>query len=491
MAQRDLTNMQSVVNVVSKNPSQLPQAVANFGKQILQQNQEARITENMSKVQLELNALDTQYQIDNEKNPTGNIEEYKQQRQELFDKYGSEISPLYSRVWNDNVRKVATQNDASQQGWIIKQTRTNTVNSINTSIKDSIRLANMNGQNYGNGDQQELGAFVDFENSRQSLSEFASKNLGEETTRVMMEDYERDYMKSFVSGVAYSNPQRAAQIMKDDRIKGMFTSDEMTTMESMIERQHSRVQYGGLLERMGNDSNIIDLVLNGDGNDYEKRLEIDTLALQGKINPKTAVNARRVLESRKALNAITNTDTMSGIITQMYDLNAMAETNPTDYLVGVENLRNEIAVQQANGNLSTIDAQKLNNQLRTLSGKKTADATQRVGYEFYDANEKFNVLPPQYRGQATRELFYKQQGNEEMTKEQQQKAANEIIDNIRSNIRNNTLKTIQNLNKKNEDFLKTTLNPNTKKPYTMSDVKETAELYGITEDMVIQKMKAQ
>lgn len=204
----------------------------------MQQNQEAKINENMSKVQLELNKLDTQYQIDNEADPTKNLDQYREARKQIFDTYGEQISPLYSRIWQENVNKIAAQNDAQQQGWVLKQTRVNTVNSINRSMKDSLSLASMNGQNFGNSDQTEIGAFLDYQNSRSQLAGFGNKHLGAETTTQMLDGYEDDYMKSFLSGVSETNPVKALKLMDQDVVKNSFKDQrQFLEMKQHIENR--------------------------------------------------------------------------------------------------------------------------------------------------------------------------------------------------------------------------------------------------------------
>jgi len=138
--------------------------------------------------------------------------------------------------------------------------------------------------------------------------------------------------------------------------------------------------------------------------------------------------------------------------------------------------------RQAKGKINPQDAQKLNGQLRTLSGQKTASATQNVGLGFSDSSKKFEQLPPQYRGKATRELFYETQG-QDLTPEQIEIKANGIVDKIKGGIRNDTVQRLNKLSSPDEDFLKT-------KGYTMQDVKETSDKYGLSEQEVIQRMKA-
>ena len=482
MANRDTINFREVTQQVVENKNGLMLAGAELAADIVRQGQEAKITENFSKAQLDLNALQTQYQIDFEGDPMGGMDGYKQKRQEIFDTYAEQISPLFRRTWNDNTRKLAYTNDATQQGWALKQTRINTVKAVNAAMKNSFKQANTDGQNFGNSDETEIGAYVNYEGSKQNLEGFASKNLGETTSSKMLSGYSKDYMKSFIAGVAETNPKKAAGLLESEAFKDRFDTDELETFENVIRKSMKRQKLGSLFQEIDNEDKATEIVTNPEGDYFSKRLEIDQMEFSGQISTEAATKARRVLTSQKSLDSLTNSDDMADIVNQMYDLNAMADTNSEDYLVGVQNVRNQILDMQAKGKLNATDASKLNSQLRTLTSQKTSQATQSVGMGFYDSNQKFNVLPPQYRGKATRELFYRTHG-QDLSDEQMNVEANKVIDEINGSIRNETVRKLKQVSTPDADFLKA-------KGYSLEDVKETAKKYGLTEEQVIQKLKA-
>jgi hypothetical protein len=483
MAQRDTTDFRTVIQKVNENPSGIMNAVAEIGSEIIRQGEEAKINENLSKAQLDLNKLQFDYQTAYESDPLKGVDEYKEKRSEIFQKYGSEISPFYERYWNENTRKIEQTNDATQQGWALKQTRINTVKAINTSMKNSYQQANLDGQKFGASDDTEIGAYVNFETSKQNLAAWGNRNVGETTTAGILDGYDKDYMKSFISGVADKNPKKAAALLEDDGVKKMFTSDEIDTFENVIKKNAKRNELGSLFQQMDNEDKVTDIVNDPEGDYFSKRLQVDTLEFENKISPTAADNARRVLTSKKNVDSVTHPEKMSDIVQSMYDLNSIADMSQEDYLKGVANVRNDILTAQANGDLTPQDVQKLNGQLRTLTGAKVAGATQSVGMGFIDANKRFEMLPPQYRGKATRELFYATEG-QEMTPDQINEKANGIIDNINSGIRNDTVQRLKKLQTPDEDFLKT-------KGYSMDDVKETAAKYNMTEQEVIKRLKAQ
>ncbi len=248
------------------------------------------------------------------------------------------------------------------------------------------------------------------------------------------------------------------------------------------------------VEQLANQHELMDRIESNDVTTDDKMLDINKQELTGTINQEFAADARRYLESKEKINAITNSNKMADIVTRMYDLNSMADMNEKDYLIGVQNIRQEIMQKRAKGELSRDDEEKLSNQIKTLMSNKVSDATQNVSLSFGDARKVIDhALPPDLRGVATRKLFYKvdeeMQKNPDLTRDQQKalysEHAMEIVDEINKERRTKALATVAApvVADDRESFLKTV-------GYTMDDVKETAKNHGVTEAVVIQQLRA-
>lgn len=267
MAQRDLTNFREVTKQVVENQSGLLEAGAEIAQTILQQRQEAKIAEGVSQVQLELNDLQNQYRIDFEGDPMGGLEKYKQDRQSIFDKYGSGISPLYGRKWKDQMRQISTRNDATQQAWGLKQARVNMVDSVNDTMKNNFRQAMNDGQSFGMSDETEIEAFVNYGTAMESLEEFAVKNLGSETAEGMLETYEEDYLKSFISGVAETNPHKAKKLLESDAVQAGFVNpDQLIKFKGSIDARVKRYDLAQKQKKQAEDLAGTNSMLKGIGN---------------------------------------------------------------------------------------------------------------------------------------------------------------------------------------------------------------------------------
>ena len=89
-----------------------------------------------------------------------------------------------------------------------------------------------------------------------------------------------------------------------------------------------------------------------------------------------------------------------------YDLNESGVSDE-DYLTGIRNIRNDINAMHENGDISTTDAIKMNNQLSAATNNKLSAATNTVADGYGSAKDYIDkVLPPEMRAEAIREVFY-------------------------------------------------------------------------------------
>lgn len=233
---RDISNFRTVINQVVERQDEVVNTLVQIGKQIIATSQEAKIAENFSKVQLELNQLNAQYQVDFEGDPFGGISELQESRQDIFDRHGGEISPLFKRNWNSSVKDLALKDDATTEIWGFKQARFNTVKSINTSIKNNMRQFSIDGENFGNLDTDEIGSMINFIESKSKLIEFADRNLGENKSTELFENYDDDALKNWLGGVSKSAPLKALGLLEDEKIKNGFRDQkQFADMKEAIE----------------------------------------------------------------------------------------------------------------------------------------------------------------------------------------------------------------------------------------------------------------
>ena len=384
--------------------------------------------------------------------------------------------------FRNKTTELTKASDLSNYGWAQVQQKRNVVNGVNNTIKTYVDAANKDGMAFAASDVSDPSMVLGFLTARQNIEGFGNPVLGPEKTQALLKNFNQDYIKSFVAGVAETSPVKAAQLLEQDSIKQNFTTQERGDLADLIKRTKRQQELTKSLQVTYNNGDLMEVVNDPQLTYFEKRAAIDRMDMIGNITPKAAEQARRVIKSSNDLDAQTDTPVMADIINQVYDLNATSQTNAGDYLHGVQNIQHQILEMQAAGKLTAQDATKLSHQLTTLTNKRVSDATQQVGNVFYEANQKFNALPPQYRGEATRQLFYATDG-QNLSKQQLNTTALGILDTIQTQRRKEALQTATDAARSDSLFLKTT-------PYSAADVSETARKYGITEQQVIQQMRA-
>lgn len=486
MVRRVIDDQRLVTNVVAAVETDVAGVALDAATKVMDANNAAKINEGISSVQVELNDLTQRYRLENQGDPVSNRRSFEQERQTIFDKYGESISPIYKNQWGSQTRKIKTQSDLSDTDWAFKQTQINTVASINNSIENNLGIAIQNGRDFASGDKTDVEGVVDFETSRASLEEFGAEHLGETKANELLSNYKDDYLKSTLAGVIEVSPDKAEDLLATDTFKENMTPDEIREFKKNISYRRKEIKLQSLGDTTKNEFEMSNAMEDPNLNYYEKRLNLDKAEANGSVSSTYATKQRRVLNSEKALDALTDNGTMAEFVTQIYDLNAAKDMDTEGYLIGIQNIQNKMLESRASGDLGVIDYGKMKSQMRTLTSNKLAEATQNIAYNFNNANEIFLQLPPEVRGEATRSMFYETHGKENLSPNDYTTIANRIVDDINKTRRERTLKSVDeilNTVKQSDTDLLQGLG------YTMDDVRETASKHGITEAAVLDELR--
>lgn len=143
--------------------------------------------------------------------------------------------------------------------------------------------------------------------------------------------------------------------------------------------------------------------------DYADKLKyINEQEFLGNISEKFAQQARRNIKQFKPNNekTLSAAQSIDEILRRAYDLNE-SDISEEDYLKGIRNIRNDVLRMHENGDISTSDAIKINNQLSAATNKKVSSATNTIADGYGAAKDYIDkVLPPELRSEAIREVFY-------------------------------------------------------------------------------------
>lgn len=239
----------------------------------------------------------------------------------------------------------------------------------------------------------------------------------------------------------------AEDVLKEaEEVRSIYGDDAAAELV----RQYEGGQKVSKIEQLQNQDALTDIVFGMTADNEQpqsipqRKALINEAELLGNISKEYAASARRYLSSAEKLNGRTAIPEMAEIVMQMYDLNAQADLQPEDYLLGVRNVRQRIMDLRSAGQLTSEDEEKLNNQIKTLTSAKTAETTQNIAFQFGQATEIFEQsLPPETRGEAIRELFYSTAGRDDLTQNDYKILARGISDRLREGRRQQIVSSIQ------------------------------------------------
>ena len=484
MANRNLDFIPTVTRVVPDNPdtSTLTNTILALGDQVAQASAQTKALQAVADTQVGFKKLDAEFRAQYADDPTNadGRKKLAEARKSLVTQVGKTVPTVVMRDFTNKTIELGEQSDASNEVWATKQQVRNSVSNMQTARTTYLRDANQAGRDFGNTPDGDLADAMNFMQANQSIRDFAAPVIGRPRTDAYLKTFNADYVKSFVSGVAENNPKMAAELLDNPIIKDQFSTADRGDMIDLIKKTKRQQELGQQLKTVADTSTVPDIVNDPQMTYMEKRSKIDILDMQGSISPQAAADARRVLKSSEDLDSQTDTPVMAEIIRRVYDLNSNTSLKQSEYLNGVKGVQEDVLAQQAAGMLTGQDAVKLNNEIKTLTQKRVAEATKSVGYQFSAANRKFDALPPEYRGQATRELFYASQG-QNFSQQQYANKADEIVQQINQERRQHALSIVSRTT--NDDvFLQAT-------GYSRQDVADTAAKRGLTQEQVIQALR--
>lgn len=488
MADRNLNFDPTVTNVTPQMPNNsVLSGISDFADQVAVQSANSKALNATAQTALAFRQLDGQFRQSAAGNPNDPqaLQDLQAARSQVVSTIAQQVPAISSRDYMTHTIQLQESSDKMNELWGMHQQVRNTKNDLDTAEKTQLDMANSAGRQFGQdgADMGNLNSVLNFETAQAAIKQFVTPVIGAPRTDDYLKSFSGNWVKSFVAGLAEQNPQAAAAMLQQPNIAEHFTTQDIGDMADVIKKTERQQQLIQNLQTTKNDGGLADLINDPNTSYYDKRAAIDKLDASGQVSPKAASAARRVIKSSLDADAQTDTPVMSDIVNKTYDLNANAPSSADDYLNGVQNIHKQILEAQANGQLTAPDAQKMTKQVNELTSKKLADATSTAGMEFYDANKKFDALPPEYRGQATRALFYAGSG-QNWTPQQYGNQATQIIQQIDNKRRAAALQTVNGIPQGDTEFLSSIPNA------SPEAITATAQKYGISNQQVILQLRA-
>jgi hypothetical protein len=486
MANRDLSTFRQVTEQVAENPSDFIAGAADFGQKLILESEQAKIPSLLSKARLEVNALANQHQIDWAHDPNNEQAQQKfdSAKNSILSKYKKEVSPLVQSQWNTKTQDIDNQLDLTYQAWQYKQSAVNTQTFIQDARENYLTGAYLDGKAYAGDPTKQLEGLINHVEALSELKDATQGKIALPDFESLTKGFDKDYMKAYLAGVAEDNPQAALSLLNNSAVDTMLDLDDKANVAQMVNKSLAIKRVNQSKQEVARGFDLTELINSEEIPYLEKELAINKMLLAGQIPASLGSRAKAVLRTEKEINAVTSTPVIADIITKVYDLNALGRTESSDFLDGVKGIQEEIIAKKESGELSAEDVRSLNNTLKTLLPNKMAEATQNIGRGYFSSaiTEFKSQLPPEMRGEAIRELYYRY-GNKKVDKAQLKTGAMEVIKDLQGQKRSKVLQTISTMTENSDATFLSRHN------ITMQQVESTARLRGFTVEKVINDLR--
>ena len=383
--ERRFTNTVSKVNTLGAYASALKPAAQEY-KQTLLDQQKIKIDTNLTKARIELDNLNNQYRLDNQRKPDNPEAKLKLQQdmRNVLNKYGADIDPIAKLDWERSANKLTSGYEIANNDWAFKQRAENAKLDVAENINANLSLAKSAGMRGDIG-----SAVADYANSYNQLYSYAAKNMGETDARQLLSDYEEQYMQSYINGLASVNPQAALEALKQPEIAASFKKQGaqdvmMKIVNKQIALQNFQIKTNEFLTEQKLATKLDDLPTD----EALQLLEEN----EGSVSSKFFKAKQKALLSDKGINAETRAETAAEI---MLDI-ASLPTDPSEieeYYKQSNNILAKIEDEYAAGYLSTTDKKRLINTIYKKQGanlealKGTESVWRFWDFSYKDADE--------------------------------------------------------------------------------------------------------
>ena len=214
--------------------------------------EQGKVSNNISKANVDLYKFNEQWKIDNQSDPN-NVDAVKARENgfnTIFSDYGKNIGALGKKDWNGQAQVLKNSYSLSNAKWGVTTQRNNAVVFLNDTIVNNSRMAENLGK-LGHVDGLLQLAIT----SSESLSKSGNAVLGEIETQKVMKNYEQDLMTNFISGAINTKPLEAMGLLEDERVKSAIDDDAVYS--KLKEAAISKITSLGKVKMVEGISNFI------------------------------------------------------------------------------------------------------------------------------------------------------------------------------------------------------------------------------------------
>lgn len=245
MAQRQLAQ-RTVTDIVLPDDSKAEMwgnvaKIAQGGLAIKEKVDVANMNDFAADANLQLMKTTNEWRVANESNPFDDkaIETLNSEYSKIFSQYDDKVGLMSRGQWQQVSQKMIKQQQADNLSWGTQRTVKNAENRVNSAIKKHTQMA------------QELGKTGDLKKAEetylaasQGLKSFTTGLIGAETEATLMEDFRKDYMKSFLVGKAQTDPDGALAILESEGIaEKIGDADNVTLLKNLAIKQKKQNEW--------------------------------------------------------------------------------------------------------------------------------------------------------------------------------------------------------------------------------------------------------
>lgn len=281
---RQVFAQQSMVENTVAKEIDIAGTVSNVATKVYQEREKSKYISNSTNAQVELNTLSNKYKFDNSNDPYGNLDDYKAERDAIFEKYGDQIAPMYRADFYNKKTQMVGQDDVNFETWATKQNVQNIGTDISNVMKADMNMANTDGIAYGSGETDDVNTLMKYQTNFQNIEEIGAGVLNEQQMGSVRQEYAQKYLTNFIDGVITSNPLKAKELLEDPTIKGSLTQENHTRLSKAANTRFNNLgkikAENDILNSLKNGNNLIAESMNRN----LSMEEIEEAATAGNLN---------------------------------------------------------------------------------------------------------------------------------------------------------------------------------------------------------------
>jgi hypothetical protein len=283
--------------------------------------------------------------------------------QEIYSRYGNNIDPIAKMDWDVTVNKINSAYEIPNNQWAINQRAENTKLDVADGMNANFELA----RSYGRSGNL-AGALGDYARSYGEFKKYAEQNMGTTEARKLLDNYDEDFLTSYLNGLAEVDANAAMETMKLPEVAKVFVGkDSEEMMTKIINKQIAKQNFDLKFAQFKNEQKLSNQLDNMDTLDALKLLEDNEAGVSS-----TYFKAKKKsLMSAKGITAETRAETSTEILLDIAML--PKDSTAASYFDAANKIITKIEQKYAEGQLSSTDKKSLLQNVYKQQGKNIGE----------------------------------------------------------------------------------------------------------------------